>query len=172
MKKLKLFIPLLIILMVLPACEKENTFEDQVTLNEQVIFDDQVAEARNLNLRPFHATFTSTVVSFQPNPEVCGEDSPARNLIQSVSGKATHMGNISGSISSCVIPKVIIFNAEITLVAANGDELFFERSGPGAFEINDGTGRFAGATGSVIGSFVVIVPGSVFTGQLDGRIQY
>ena len=172
MKKLKLFIPLLVILMVLPGCQKENTFEDRVNLKEQVILDNQVAETRNPHPRPFHASFTSTVVSTLPNPVVCGEDFPGFNLIQSLSGNATHMGNISGSISSCVIPFVIIFNGEVTLVAANGDKLFFEQTGPGALEIYDGTGRFAGATGSVTSSFEIIVPGSVFASEFDGEIYY
>lgn len=168
MKKLKFFAPILIILMMLTACQQENIFEDQIDL----IPGESEVELRSQNPVPFHASFTSTVVSILPNPEECGEDSPALHLVQSVSGNATHMGNISGSVTSCVIPLVIIFNGKVTLIAANGDELFFEQTGPGALEIIGGTGRFDEASGSVTTSFEVIVPGSVFSSQFDGEIQY
>jgi hypothetical protein len=71
------------------------------------------------------------------------------------------MGKISGFISSCVTfttapPSPV--SASIVLTAANGDELYM--SGPGtlgsSFTINGGTGRFATASGSVGGTYVIL----------------
>ena len=174
MKKLKLFIPLLIIIMVMPACQKENTFEDQVTLNKQVILDDQVAEARNPNPRPFHATIISTFLAPpQPNPGICGTGFPILHLGQSLTGNATHMGKISGTISACADvstnPPTFTYGLA-TFVAANGDTLYilgFEEP----YQITGGSGRFEDATGALTSTFMMLEPG-VFEEIFDGEIYY
>ena len=89
----------------------------------------------------------------------------------SLAGDATHLGDLTGAGSGCTAftsPTTFIFlSAHNTLVAANGDELWFTLvSGGGAVtgfdpttgpvlswsavkDITGGTGRFAGATGRV-----------------------
>jgi hypothetical protein len=168
MKKLKFFIPLLAILMALTACQKENIVEDQ-TQNQEVF-------KLKKHPVPFHAEYISTVLSTNPNPEVCdGMGAPVFNLQSTLEGTATHMGNIIGSISSCIDPTTnpaTIFNGEVVFEAANGDLLYiFGGSNP--LEINGGTGRFENATGWVNSTFELIGTNPLtFSETMDGEIQY
>lgn len=186
MKKIKFLTPLLIIFMILTACQKDNDLEEQIdVISQEEQIDISAVNLENAQTRrkphpvPFHATFISTPISFLPNEDLCGlvgNVGPIGNLIQTLSGNATHMGLISGSISSCIEtnppgPPVNIFNAEFTLMAANGDYLnIVEMEEPQPFIINGGSGRFKYASGSVSGSFEIIE--GVIHNQLDGRIQY
>ena len=78
-------------------------------------------------------------------------------------GHATHLGRYTASAVIANTPgDPPTFDGDITMVAANGDELYFHysgvttqivpiREGEGAYEITGGTGRFEGASGQ--GSF-------------------
>ncbi len=185
MKKLIFLTPLLIIFLILTACQKENTLDNQVILDEQVILDNQEGEAvlrKKKHPVPFHATFISTEDFFGPDP-ICGEGPPPSNLLltQTLSGNATHMGNISGDISSCadISPLFndppeppILFNGFTTLVAANGDSLFIVGNANPVM-IEGGTGRFDDAAGWVNIFYEEIPPDSgMFESYFEGEIQY
>ena len=169
MKKLTYYIPLLFLTMALTACQKENIIQDQTDAQPEVL-------ALKKHPVPFHAEFVSTVLSADPNPEVCdGMEAPVFNLLQSLEGKATHLGKITGSVSSCInpVPPPTIFNGEVTFIAANGDELYFFQTGPLSFDINGGTGRFEDATGSITGFFERIsADPTQFYNEFNGEIQY
>jgi hypothetical protein len=169
-------ISLLIIFLILTACQKDSVILETLSLDESKI------EARaKKHTVPFYTTFVSTVTIFppQPNEEVCGVGAPVFNLVQTLEGNATHMGLMTGSISSCINPTTLpptLFNVQMTLIAANGDELHLETQGvdTGTIDIVGGTGRFDGATGIVSGSFQPIegsFPPS-FHNELEGEIQY
>lgn len=164
MKKLRFFFPILTIFMVFTACQKDNiNVEDQDNAYPQIL-------ALKKHPVPFHAEFISTVVPpVAPDPAVCGTGFPVVHISQTLEGNATHMGNINGTISSCANVSTsppTLFNRSFTLVAANGDLLYIYE-----FVITGGTGRFEGATGSVVGSFVPL-GGGQFDSVLDGEIQY
>jgi hypothetical protein len=159
MKKLLL----LAIVIMLAACQKDNTIIDQTDLTTAV------SERGSKNHPvPFHATFISTVIPpVAPDLGACGTGYPVLRIYQTLDGNATHMGNITGTISSCLnISTGARFNRSFTLEAANGDLLYIYE-----FVITGGTGRFEDATGSVTGTFVPIAPGQ-FDTVLDGEIQY
>ena len=170
-------ISMLIIFLLLTACQKDSLVND-LSLKEKNKIETRVKKKHAV---PFHATFVSTVSVFppQPNEEVCGMGAPVFNLLQTLEGNATHMGLISGSISSCIDPTTsppTIFNQMFTLIAANGDELYLAASGEpgGVFDITGGSGRFSDATGTVRGVFQRIegsFPPS-FQSSLSGDIQY
>lgn len=170
MKSLKLLISLLSIFMALPACQKEAPLPESQASPNTV----QLEQRQKKHPVPFHAAFISQVVTIppQPNPEIC----PGENVLhidQTLSGNATHLGNISGTISSCAdvsTNPATIYDVKIVFEAANGDLLYFEGSS-GSFEITGGTGRFDDATGSVTGGFTPIGQGR-FDSYLDGEIQY
>ena len=174
MKKSKILISFLAIFMIINACQKEtHILEDQHDINAE-----QLEWRAKKHPVPFHAEYLSEWLVFppQPDPAVCGTGAPVVNLRSSGSGHATHMGNIAASTSSCIDPTTTpptIFNGEVTLTAANGDELYiFQTIGTqNQLEIFGGTGRFEDATGSVTGRFEVIAPGVVMN-YLDGEIQY
>lgn len=162
MKKLILFT----LVMTLAACQKESTIADQPDLTTVV------SQRGNKNHPvPFHAEFASQMVTIppQPNPAVCGMGFPVLHIDQTLSGNATHMGNISGTMSSCANVSTsppTISDRRFELQAANGDWLYIVE-----FIIVGGTGRFEDATGSVTGYFEVTGPGQ-FMNYLDGEIQY
>lgn len=166
--------------------------EGEGTIPVPTLMDDKVTEDMEVELRsakdfdktqkkkhpvPFSATFKSKalVVPPQPNPSRCGTGFPIVNVEQTLSGKATHLGRISVTISSCadVSTSPPTFpEGMITLKAANGDFLYFELDpGSSEFNIDGGTGRFKYATGRVTASFEVIGLGE-FINYLEGEIQY
>jgi hypothetical protein len=89
-------------------------------------------------------------------------------------GTASHLGRVSMTGQHCTPPPgQEITGGEMTLVAANGDELYFEYSATGGplpmpgevividtdFEITGGTGRFEGAQGGGdMTAYVVFAP--------------
>jgi len=136
--------------------------------------------------KPFKAslavaeTLGPPCASDHPNPLAFGSG----NI--TVIGKASHMGRVSGDGIDCiniippdpdVLPSFIFTNENLTLTAANGDKLFLLYEGSftpttpptvvpsiyeikGEFQVQGGTGRFEGATGSGImeGSEVLSFP--------------
>ena len=176
MKKMNLQIIFMMTFMIFISCQKDSLVESKLSPE-----DAKIETRAKKHPVPFQASFVSTVSVFppQPNVEVCEVDAPVFNLRQTIEGNASHMGHISGSISSCIDPTTFpptIFNAKMTLIAANGDALHLEGSGAlgSTFEVVGGTGRFDDATGSAIGVFQPIegsFPPS-FQSALAGEIQY
>jgi len=109
-----------------------------------------------------------------------------------VVGRASHLGRVAGVGSDCIKftdfgppPSYAFDNGELTLTAANGDQLTLKYRGTfiptaqlpvyaisGLFDISGGTGRFANATGS--GLLEGTENTQTFQGQLEfsGRISY
>lgn len=176
MKPLFIQTSLLAFLIMLIACQEDSLVPE--TLSNE---DFKIETRAKKHPVPFHATFVSTAAVFPPlpNEDVCGTGEPVFNILQTLEGHATHMGLISGTTSACVDPTTTpftLFNSFITLIAANGDELYFEVPGlyTGTLDIVGGTGRFLNATGIVSGGFEEIegsFPPS-FNNTFDGNIQY
>jgi hypothetical protein len=164
MKNLNFLIPLFAMFLALTACQKDDlNVEEQTGAYPEVL-------ALKKHPVPFHAEFISTIIAPpSPNPAVCGTGFPVLHVSQTLEGNATHMGEITGTISSCANISTnppTLFNEFFTLEAANGDLLYIDE-----FVIAGGTGRFEDATGSVVGSFVSL-GGGQFEAVLDGEIQY
>ncbi len=171
MKNFKFLFLVLLIFAILPACEQDNVLDEPTDFISEN-FDDV---ERNQNPRPFHATFISGFTQPPaPNASVCGTGSPAPiwHLVQSIfEGNATHMGNISGSISSCLDLNTFTFISSLTtIVAANGDTLLITGT-IDPFPIDGGSGRFEDASGWVIADYEEIEDG-VFSNDWNGEILY
>jgi hypothetical protein len=89
-------------------------------------------------------------------------------------GQATHLGRYTWESAHTVLfttPFFTVTGGDLTLTAANGDQLFGTYSGTSQFiglnllsftlniTIDDGTGRFEGATGTIIATGVVNTTG-------------
>lgn len=113
--------------------------------------------------RPFKGSVHGTV-SFAPfTPGCFNNDGFNLSSVGEATGKVSHMGKTTMSSAHCTPDMGVdeILGGEMTLVAANGDKVFIAYEGtapfpgPGTdviiadidFEILDGTGRFADATG-------------------------
>ena len=107
-----------------------------------------------------HAVTLPFVAKGTPVSATLGEGGIVYIMAQ---GHATHLGRYTASAVIANTPgDPPTFDGDITMVAANGDELYFHysgvttqivpiREGEGAYEITGGTGRFEGASGQ--GSF-------------------
>jgi hypothetical protein len=100
-------------------------------------------------------------------------------------GHATHLGTYSAHYRECFDPATgAVTGGSFTLTAANGDTVFGTYSGqvfptgdpnvvvfedPGM--ITGGTGRFAGATGTVTASGVASLATGEYTGTLSGSVS-
>ena len=156
--------------LVLSGCE--NPMTDGISAEEMEV---ELRSPKKKHPVPFAATFSSKVLILppQPNPARCGTGFPLLNVEQTLSGNATHLGKITGTVSSCVDVSTsppTFPDVKFTLEAANGDLLYIEGVG-GPTEIVGGTGRFEYATGSVTGSFEATGPGE-FLNHLEGEIRY
>ena len=198
MKTLQVLLWLFLITAILPSCLQEDVTDhldkklteadhalfmtigtqiDATTPEDHVDFNFSEAGilARKKHPVPFHATVVSTLVVFppQPNPAACGTGLPVLHIDQTLTGNATHMGNVSGTIESCLNVSTsppFFISGLTTMVAANGDSLFilgFEDP----YTIDGGSGRFENATGTLTSTFEFISPG-VFRNFFDGEIQY
>jgi hypothetical protein len=175
MKTIQILTPVFFVTLLVFGCQKDATLTDVAQLKHRQM------EHRINHPVPFRASFISTVLVFPPDPNVeeCGFGPPVLNLRQTLEGHATHMGVISGSISSCINFATGMFvGARMTLIAANGDELYLELSDEPVpvppLDIAGGTGRFLYATGRVMGSFELIseLPTPTFQNDLEGHILY
>lgn len=129
---------------------------------------------------PFKASLTYQ--STAPAPvERCGPGEIGMSLTKV--GNATHLGDFRVASSQCLDPATgVITKGEAIFTAANGDQVFTMHSGGVtgsppvlAFELHytvtGGTGRFAGASGSIqaTGDFDVRTGGG--TASLEGVIS-
>jgi hypothetical protein len=105
--------------------------------------------------RPFQATLVGEA-HWDSTGEVRPDCGPVTTLTNPI-GRATHMGKVTASSSHCPALPQYIGDGLLTIVAANGDELY------GAYDYNPsdetnvipvtlsgGTGRFEGASGLLI----------------------
>ena len=114
--------------------------------------------------RPFKADLVGEIeLTFSTD---CGSPVPPLVTTRST-GTATHMGRVEANWEHCAGPPGggLITNGELTMIAANGDELVLvygvdeptPPQTPNSFEmdIDHGTGRFADAEGTLTVTFVV-----------------
>jgi hypothetical protein len=141
-------------------------------------------EAAAQNAVPFKATIQSieTTVAVFP-PEV---PFPTLLVDGSGSGRATHLGNYTITFEYVVNLDDFTAIGSVHFVAANGDSLFaeiVESQGTvptdegisfleSTYDITGGTGRFAGARGSITEESVINVITHVKFGSFDGSIRF
>lgn len=137
--------------------------------------------------RPFTGTLAG-LATFQPDP-ACPIG--LRTLVEA-SGTASHLGRVTMTSSHCTPPADVITGGQMTIIAANGDELQLTYSGtsgplppevggiinaPSHNVIVGGTGRFADASGEAdFAVFVTFagfgVPAWPITFSWDGTLSY
>lgn len=115
--------------------------------------------------RPFKADLVGGVTfEFGTDDHIvrCGQVPPGPLVLTDSWGNATHMGGVQATWVQCAIGATGGFiNQEVTMVAANGDQIVFSNDdnsagdNPYSVDILRGTGRFDGASGSAEVSFVV-----------------
>ena len=177
------------IVFFLQGCEKslsDSEYQSQQIILQQVPLSQSTQSDLMLSQKkkhpvPFRASWIATATAWppQPNEEKCGVGFPVVNFQSSGEGNALHLGSIEAMVSSCVDTStnpVTIYDAKLTMIAANGDELYLQGSGEqgSTFEILGGTGRFENATGYFTGTFQPIqgsFPPSNYV-EGTGEIQY
>lgn len=118
--------------------------------------------------RPFKAGLVGEI-EFEFYSECSPSGVPAPPLVTTESsGTATHMGRVEANWEHCAGPQTGggITDGELTMIAANGDELVLvygvdgptPTNPPNSFpmDIDDGTGRFADAAGTLTVTFEVV----------------
>jgi len=128
---------------------------------------------------PFKGTLDATVTITPINP-------PVVSVVIEGSGNGTHLGLYSIEFAAVVnqATRTQVGLATIVITAANGDTITAEGSGgqatpvaPGVLStvdpatITGGTGRFAGATGSIVIRRTFFVAAGVTTGSFEGTIS-
>jgi hypothetical protein len=149
--------------------------------------------------RPFKADLVGEI-EFEFFSRCSPPEEPAPPLVTTESsGTATHMGRVEASWEHCAGPPTGggITDGELTMTAANGDELVLvygvdeptPTDPPNSFpmDIDDGTGRFADAQGTLTVTFEVVpqftcdppVPACLdfmtpwpWSGTIEGMISY
>ncbi len=109
--------------------------------------------------RPFKADLVGEV-TFEFGTEYCAVTFPGPLTHTQSQGYATHLGRVDSAADHCPTDPTSggFILGEWTLVAANGDEVFFVYENPAGLNpfpvvIDGGTGRFADATGTVSVAF-------------------
>lgn len=98
-------------------------------------------------------------------------------------GTGRHIGNLTLNLESCFfIAPDVLFLLEGAVTAANGDKIYEKQTGGGTqasglpfetYNIIGGTGRFAGATGSIVSNYSVFDPeNNIFLSEQIGTITY
>ena len=138
-----------------------------VILLSSLYFVGTATAAKGGTDRPFKATLTGTARWEFPGetPAGCSEVT----TITEATGQATHMGKIEAVWYHCPAEPEILIDGKLTLIGANGDELYgiydydpMSESNEFPITLNGGTGKFADASGTVIGTFDVVaqfIPG-------------
>jgi hypothetical protein len=128
---------------------------------------------------PFKIRYEAT---FEP-PKVVSLQPYVVSVVDQISGDGTHLGQFTGSYPHFANFTDLTFRGTAVLTADNGDLLSIELGGTGAptgpttFAVNfqgviaGGTGRFAGATGSVSGPGVVDLSALKVNAVLEGLIS-
>jgi len=124
--------------------------------------------------RPMKGTFYAVDVPPYGNPQLLA-----------LSGNASHLGNFTGSMDFYKPPQFPKFYNEGTIIAANGDEIFFKSypiltfivfpvSGTlsGKFILAGGTGRFTDCTGELYITGVFDMAANCASWTAEGCIKY
>lgn len=113
---------------------------------------------------PFEANFFTVLSGFEENAGGCASPMSFLNT-QKGDGSATLIGDFTTTITFCVDINTFEYdNGQGSFVGSNGDEIFFEGKGQvkpsdhpeydlefqDTFTITGGTGRFEGATGTMV----------------------
>ena len=145
--------------------------------------------------KPFRAALSTGSTGPQLDPE-CGPP-PIFREFQAGEGEATHLGRFTVLFTFCVDPTAALdglgpdesipyWDGVATLVAANGDELIissvegelvlsdrpgFDLEFRDSYEFNGGTGRFAGASGTVSTTSFVDRSANFVTHDMRGTLR-
>lgn len=121
-----------------------------------LLFVPAASAARGGTERPFHTTLVGSVhwESDAVSPSNCASVTALSVGI----GEATHLGRVSVAWSHCPAEPEYIMDGRMILTAANGDQLFgiYDHDDLSSVTVTGGTGRFSGATGSLVNDIVVV----------------
>lgn len=138
--------------------------------------------------RPFKATLAGSS-NFPLDPTCL----VGRRTVSTATGTASHLGQVTMVSNHCTPPANVITDGQMTLVAANGDELHLTYAGTCDFDpfspvgtifpchtpavVVGGTGRFQGATGTAQTIALITfaglgVPDWPGTWSLHGQLTY
>lgn len=158
--------------------------KDEIILSDQQVSDPEYKKPKKL--KPFTGLLTSFPSESADLDCDCGEIPP---LFIYGEGNITHLGNVSSDGVSCAIPQPWGFEVDgcVSLVAANGDEIFTDVEpydlvfdtecfckavGNTSATFIGGTGRFANATGHADIEVVLDLATFEFKVNLKGGIDY
>lgn len=175
-------------LMVLASCEQANEVVSPETLSP--------IGQRSQQPRPFNADVSGSL-DLTSAPTACTGDLPLALLDYTLSGNATHLGNMDADLSilhhdDCDLSfATMLLTTSVSgqLAAADGDLVYYTGddvinvfnlltgSGPngpitGTWTITGGTGRFEGATGTLTLDGLVDFTTLNFTAEVEGNITY
>ena len=106
--------------------------------------------------RPFHTTLVGSIhFEFDAvSPSNCA----GVTTLSEGTGEATHLGRVTVAWSHCPTEPEYIMDGRMILTAANGDQLYglYDHDNLSAVTVTGGTGRFSGATGSLVNDIVVV----------------
>lgn len=165
--------------LIFSGCVKDSEFMEESEM-------EQIESKKAKKLKPFKGTLISYPAESVDLSCDCGGVPP---LFIQGSGDISQMGEVQSDGVSCAIPQPWGFSVDgcVSLVAANGDEVFAEvdpydlifdttcfckANGTTYGQITGGTGRFANAAGEVDIEVELDLATFKFTVNLDGGISY
>lgn len=106
--------------------------------------------------RPFHTTLVGSI--HWEFPGVSPSNCAAVTTLSEGTGEATHLGRVTVAWSHCPEEPEYIGDGRMILTAANGDQLYgtYDHDDLSSVTVTGGTGRFSGATGSLVNNIVVV----------------
>jgi hypothetical protein len=176
MKRIMNIAAIAALLLGLAACQKDdNSSANNSSQGENTL--------KNAVTRPFNAHSTGTIAFVYSEENECYPDFSQVQFIGS--GTGTHIGNHTSEWYVCSNPQGGLEGSFYgTLIAANGDEIYFSQPDPsvftidefgnvtGEFDITGGTGRFEGATGHLNTTGVDDFVNMTFDIYSEGFITY
>lgn len=185
---MKNLVPFALFLMLFASCQQADEIISPETSSQIV--------QRSQQARPFHAVL-SGALNLNSAPTACSGDIPLALLDYFISGNATHLGLLNTDLSilhhdDCdlsLVTMLLTTGVSGQLAAAGGDLVYYTGedvinvfnlltgSGPngpitGTWTITGGTGRFEGASGSVMISGLVDFTTLNFNAEANGTITY
>ncbi len=175
----KVFYLFLISGLIFSGCVKDSEFIEE---SDMELIESKKAK----KLKPFKGTLISFPAESVDLTCDCGDVPP---LFIQGSGDISHMGHTQSDGVSCATPQPWGFSVDgcVTLVAANGDEVFADvdpydllfdttcfckATGTTFGQIIGGTGKFSNAVGEVDINVELDLATFKFTVNLDGGISY
>lgn len=167
------------------SCTKElDTMDPNPELNNSEAFKKGEPKTKYLK-GTIHYSALSTLPTCSCDPNTL------QGPLFSGSGNISHLGLISTEVNSCVVPNVDfseinVVSSCLTMVAANGDELFLEQEpyllkldvntglhqGLSVTNILGGTGRFKDVSGTIYGEVSQDLINEVVTSEMTGEIHW